>query len=208
MTLLILFLKGLGVGLAVAAPVGPIGVLCVRRTLDYGPWVGLVSGLGAAGADAMYGAVAGFGLTAVAGFMIDFQDHLRLAGGAFLILLGGRLLARGPLKDDAKEAAGRPQLAGAFGSCFLLTLTNPATVISFVAIFAGLGLIGEAADYVAATSLVIGVFVGSAMWWLALSGLVSLVRGRVTPRIMLWINRASGTIITVFGVGALASFLF
>ncbi len=208
MALLILFLKGLGVGLAVAAPVGPVGVLCVRRTLDHGPWVGLVSGLGAAGADACYGAVAGFGLTAVAGLLIDFQDHLRLLGGAFLIFMGGRLLVRGPLKDDATVAADQTHLARAFGSCFLLTLTNPATIIAFVAIFAGLGLIGEAADYVAATSLVAGVFVGSAMWWLALCGFVSLVRGRVTPSIMPWINRASGTIITAFGVGALASFLF
>lgn len=208
MALLIMFLKGLGVGLAVAAPVGPVGVLCVRRTLDHGPWVGLVSGLGAAGADACYGAVAGFGLTTVAGFLIDFQDPLRLVGGAFLMFLGGRLLARGPIQGDPTAGTGQTSLAGAFGSCFLLTLTNPATVISFVAIFAGLGLIGEAADYVAATSLVTGVFVGSAMWWLALSGFVSLVRGRVTPSIMLWINRASGTLITVFGVGALASFLF
>ena len=124
------------------------------------------------------------------------------------MFLGGRLLARGPIQGDPAAGTGQTRLAGAFGSCFLLTLTNPATIISFVAIFAGLGLVGEAADYVAATSLVAGVFVGSAFWWLALSGFVSLVRGRVTPRIMLWINRTSGAIITGFGMGALASFLF
>lgn len=207
MSLLILFLKGLGVGLAVAAPVGPIGVLCVRRTLRHGSLVGLASGLGAAGADAFYGAVAGFGLTSISGLLIDFQDSLRLGGGAFLLFLGARILLRGPIEDGTGNGPERTNLAGAFGSCFLLTLTNPATVLSFVAIFAGLGLVSGTTDYTAATSLVVGVFIGSAAWWLALSGLVSLLRGHVTPEIMVWINRTSGVIIVGFGLVVLITFL-
>ena len=207
MSLLILFLKGLGVGLAVAAPVGPIGVLCVRRTLRHGPLVGLASGLGAAGADAFFGAVAGFGLTTISGLMIDFQDYLRLGGGTFLLFMGARILLRGPVEDEAGNGPERTNLAGDFGSCFLLTLTNPATILSFAAIFAGLGLVSGTTNYTAATCLVIGVFIGSAAWWLALSGIVSLLRGHVTPQIMVWINRTSGIIISGFGLLVLITFL-
>lgn len=202
---LLLFIKGLAVGLAIAAPVGPVGVLCVRRTLNHGPWVGLASGLGAACADAVYGAIAAFGLSSVAGLMIDYQNHLRLFGGAFLLLIGARVLFKKSSEESLSQKNAQVQLAGAYASCFLLTLTNPATILSFIAIFAGLGLVGQVAGLMAALILVSGVFAGSAMWWLALSGVVGLLRGRVTPRILVWINRLSGAIIAGFGIGVLGS---
>lgn len=198
-----MLLQGVAVGLAIAAPVGPIGALCVSRTLRYGVWVGLASGLGAACADAVYGAIAGFGVSSVAVFLLDVQDVLRVLGGAFLLVLGAGILARGPSPESSKGALGEARLPGAFASCFLLTLTNPTTILAFVAIFAGLGLVEETRDVIAAASLVFGVFIGSAAWWLALGGFVGLLRGRVTPQVMVWVNRASGAVMAGFGAGAL-----
>ena len=200
---LLLFLEGIAVGLAIAAPVGPIGALCISRTLRHGTWIGLASGLGAACADAAYGAIAGFGVSSVAAFLVDFQDALRLLGGTFLLVLGIRILTREPAHEASQPAWGEARHAGAFASCFLLTLTNPTTILAFVAIFAGLGLVQEGLDYTAAASLVLGVFLGSAFWWLALSAMVGLLRGRVTPAILVWVNRGSGAVITGFGIGVL-----
>ena len=200
---LLLFLEGIAVGLAIAMPVGPIGALCISRTLRHGTWIGLASGLGAACADAAYGAIAGFGVSSVAAFLVDFQDALRLLGGTFLLVLGVRILTREPAPEARQPAWGEARHAGAFASCFLLTLTNPTTILSFVAIFAGLGLVQEGLDYTGAASLVLGVFLGSALWWLALSAMVGLLRGRVTPAILVWVNRGSGAVITGFGIGVL-----
>jgi threonine/homoserine/homoserine lactone efflux protein len=196
-----LFLRGLILGLSIAAPVGPIGVLCIRRTLAQGRSYGLVSGLGAATADAVYGCVAGFGLTFVSGFLVDQQSWLRLIGGAFLCYLGIKTLLAKPVQDPA-EAKG-VGLLGAYGSTFFLTLTNPMTILSFAAVFAGLGVAETGGDYGSAAILVAGVFTGSALWWLILSGGVSLFRDRFTPQALVWVNRISGLVVLGFGVFAL-----
>ncbi len=195
-------LRGLVIGLSIAAPVGPIGVLCIRRTLADGRAAGLVSGLGAASADALYGCIAGFGLTFVSSFLVGQQTWLRLIGGLFLCYLGIRTLLARPADEAAP--AGRGGLAAAYASTFVLTLTNPMTILSFIAIFSGLGLASAAGDYAAAGTLVLGVFLGSALWWLALSGGVGAFRSRLGPRSLLWVNRLSGVVITAFGVYALA----
>lgn len=193
------------IGFSIAAPVGPIGVLCIRRTLTKGRRVGLVSGLGAATADAIYGCIAGFGLTVVSSFLVDQQGGIRLAGGLFLCYLGVRSFFTEPAE---RGGAGQPSgVVGAYGSTFLLTLTNPMTILSFAAIFAGLGLLGASPDYVAAAVLVLGVFVGSALWWFALSGVASLFRERFDVRALRWINRISGVVVAVFGLTALAGLL-
>jgi threonine/homoserine/homoserine lactone efflux protein len=194
-------LRGLVVGFSIAAPVGPIGVLCIRRTLAYGRVSGLVSGLGAASADALYGAVAGFGLTAISGFLIDQQALLRLAGGLFLCYLGLRTLLAPPAQHAA-STSGRG-FWEAFASTFFLTLTNPVTVLAFGAIFAGLGLAEAGGDYGSAGTLVAGVFLGSASWWLILSAGVSLLRGRFNDLWLRWVNTVSGLIVLGFGLLAL-----
>ncbi len=196
------FLSGMIIGFSIAAPVGPIGVLCIRRTLADGRLHGLASGLGAASADAIYGSIAGFGLTAISGFLVAQGDWLRLIGGVFLVYLGARTFLTRPAERPA-GAVGRG-LASAYASTFALTLTNPVTILSFAAIFAGLGLAEREADYGAAVALVAGVFSGSAAWWLLLSGGVSLFRRAFTPSRMRWINRLSGAVLTGFGVLALA----
>ncbi|KRT77178.1 MAG: putative threonine efflux protein [Armatimonadetes bacterium CSP1-3] len=196
-------IRGLIIGFSIAAPVGPIGLLCIRRTLADGRVAGFVSGLGAATADGFYGAVAAFGLTIISHALIEDRVWLRLVGGAFLCYLGVRTFLAKPAPQAA--AGEGMQLAGAYISTFLLTLTNPLTILSFAAVFAGLGLGSAQRDYASAVVLVLGVFAGSALWWLTLSTGVGLLRTRVGPRLLVWVNRISGTIIAAFGVAALLS---
>lgn len=196
------FWRGFLIGLAIAAPVGAIGLLCIRRTLAYGRLVGFVTGLGAATADAVYGAIAALGLTSVAVFLANVQTPLRLLGGAFLIYLGWRTFVSRPADAAAADRPGN--LAGMFASTFALTLANPSTIISFAAIFAGLGLAGSTGPS-SALFMVAGVFLGSATWWLVLSSGVGLLRGVMTPDRLLWVNRASGVLIALLGAGAMLS---
>ena len=198
------FLRGLLIGFSIAAPVGPIGVLCIRRTLAEGRSAGLVSGLGAATADAFYGSLAGFGLSLVANFLVSQQAWLRLVGGLFLLYLGVKTFLSQPASDPGQPARAKTRgLWGAYLSTLLLTLTNPLTVLSFAAIFAGLGLVETGGNPLSAGLLVLGVFSGSAAWWLLLSGGVSLLHAKVTTSTLRWINRIAGLVIIGFGVAAL-----
>jgi threonine/homoserine/homoserine lactone efflux protein len=200
-----LLLRGLLIGFSIAAPVGPIGVLCIRRTLAEGRLAGLLTGLGAATADAVYGAIAAFGLTFIAGFLVRQQNLLALVGGGFLCYLGVRTFLAVPA--EAASDAGGKSLLGMYASTFFLTLTNPLTILSFAAIYAGLGLATNTGSYLSAVLVVLGVFLGSAGWWLLLSGIVSIFRSRITPRALRWINRISGIIILAFGLGMLLRLL-
>ena len=196
-----LLLRGIVIGFSIAAPVGPIGVLCIRRTLADGRAAGLATGLGAATADSLYGCLAAFGLTALTGALVGAQTWIRLIGGAFLLYLGVRTFLAKP-SGRAAEARGSGLLSD-YASTFLLTLTNPMTILSFVAVFAALGLGTTHPEPLAAAVLVLGVFVGSAIWWLTLSGGVSLLRTRFDEAKLRWVNRASGAIITAFGAAAI-----
>lgn len=192
--------KGAVIGFSIAAPVGPIGLLCIRRTLAEGRAVGLATGLGAATADAAYGFVAAMGLTSISGFLVGQRWWLGILGGLFLCYLGIRTFLNRPAEQAAaSRGAG---VAGAFLSTLFLTLTNPITILSFVAVFAGLGL-GEAPSQARAGGLVVGVFLGSACWWLLLSGGVALCRARIQSEWMQTINRVSGTLILAFGLYSL-----
>jgi threonine/homoserine/homoserine lactone efflux protein len=195
------FLKGAALGFSIAAPVGPIGVLCIRRSLADGALKGFTAGLGAATADAAYGCVAGFGLTAVSHFLVRHQAAFGLVGGLFLCYLGVRTFVSKPAQAAAAAGAG---FASVYGSTLLLTLANPATILSFAAAFSAFGL-GASADYVAASALVLGVFLGSAAWWLVLSGGVGLLRSRVTSAWMRAVNRVSGVVLVALGIGAIVT---
>ena len=197
-----LFLEGVVIGLAVAAPVGPIGVLCIRRTLAGGRASGFVSGLGAATADAAYGSVAALGLTFVTSLLIGAETWLRLLGGVFLVFLGVRTFLSRPSERPAAVRKGH--LPGAYASTLVLTLANPATILSFAAIFAGLGAGSMGGDAVHAMSLVLGVFCGSALWWFVLSGATSLFCAKLSACGLRWVNRISGVVLAGFGVVALS----
>ncbi len=196
-------LKGFAIGISIAAPVGPIGVLCIRRTLASGWLIGLLTGLGAATADALYGAIAAFGLTFVSSFLVHQQVWLRLVGGAFLCYLGIKTFVSKPvnLTNQPKPTS----LLNAFASTFFLTLTNPVTILAFAAIFAGIGLETAPRGYQSAGFMVLGVFLGSGSWWLILSFVASLFKNRISLNGLLWINRLSGLIILGFGIVALIS---
>ena len=196
--------QGAIIGFAIAAPVGPIGVLCIRRTLANGRGSGLVSGLGAATADATYGGIAGFGVTFVSAVLVGQQVPIRLLGGAFLVLLGVRTFFSAPKGLERKSGG---SLAGDYLSTLALTLSNPVTIVAFAAVFTGLGITGQGGDYTAASFLVSGVFAGSALWWVILSGIVSVFRGAFDLGRMRWVNRISGAVIVGFGAVALLSIL-
>lgn len=197
-----LFLKGLAFGFLLAATVGPMWLLCFRRTVASGALAGIVSGLGIAVADGFYGAVAAFGLTAISGFLFGYGVWLGLAGAAFLVYLGVKtLLAHSVETTMEKDAKG---LAASFFSTLGLTLTNPPTILAFAAIFAGLGLAANA-DYNAAALVVAGVFLGSAAWWLILAGAAARLRHRLGPRLARGINVVSGLSILGFAAWQLAA---
>lgn len=191
-------LKGFIIGFSIAAPVGPIGLLCIRRTLAEGRTSGLVSGLGAATADALYGCIAGFGLTFISTLLISHQLWFRVVGGFFLCFMGLKALLSRPAEQTANGKG--KGLVGAYASTFFLTLTNPMTILSFAAIFAGLGLASAGGNYLSASILVLGVFSGSALWWFLLSGGVSFFQAKFNLRELKWVNRGSGILILLFGL--------
>jgi len=195
------FLRGLLIGFSIAAPVGPIGVLCIRRTLAEGRLAGFLSGMGAASADMVYGAVAAFGLTAIQNLLLSQSTWLSIVGGIFLLYLGIKTFFSKPAEQAAKSSRGG--LFGAYLTTFFLTITNPITILSFIAIFAGLRLGETDGNYVSAILMVLGVFLGSAAWWLTLSTGVSFLRKKFPPALLAWINRLAGVIIFAFGLAAL-----
>lgn len=197
------FIKGVIIGLSIAVPVGPIGVLCIRRTLTQGRMIGFLSGLGAATADAFYGAIAGFGLTVLSNLLVGQQTGLRLIGGGLLCIIGVKTFLSKPA-EQGNSVEGNTRW-GAYLSTFILTLTNPMTILFFAAVFAGLGVGSGSDHYLSAGILVLGVFMGSASWWLVLSGFTGLLRGMFNVNRMRWLNRISGLIIIGFGLIAFLS---
>jgi threonine/homoserine/homoserine lactone efflux protein len=198
---LYLLIKGTIIGFSIAAPIGPISILCMRLTLMNGIAVGFAAGLGAATADACYGIIAGFGLTSISGFLLSQKVVISLIGGLFLGYLGIKTFFIPPATE---AAACKPTGAlSAYASTFALTVTNPLTILAFMAVFAGLGIVSANNSYTEALALVMGIFLGSALWGLVLSGTVSLLRGNVTPTSMKWINVLSGIVILAFAIGIL-----
>lgn len=201
-----LLLRGFVLGFAVAASPGPIFFLCVRRTLVGGRLYGLFSGLGVATVDALYAAVATFGITALTAAFVTGRRPLALIGGAALILLGARILLERPRASESTAPVTPRGLASAYASTAGLTVTNPATIVSFAALAATLGL-GTTGSWLRPASVVCGVLIGSAAWWCMLVVAVSLLRARVTPAVVRGLSVLSGAAIAVLGmIAVLAAF--
>lgn len=201
----ILFVKSLFLGLAIAAPLGPIGALCINRTLERGFAAGVAGGLGTALADGVYAALAAVGFAAFSEVLGLIDTPLRLIGGAFMLWLGWKSMAPKPPRTAASVSA--RDLLGTTAATFLLTITNPMTILSFAAIFAGLGL-ASTTGTAGAALVVSGVFVGSMLWWCLLSGGVALARDRLPGAFALWVSRLSGIVLIGFGVWAMVSAVF
>ncbi len=200
------FLNGIIFGLILAAPVGPVAALCFERTITEGRMHGLLSGLGAALADAVYGAIAAFGISAISMWVTGHQTALRLVGGIIMLLLAVKTVTAKPRAQTGKvaERVHTESLPQDFLSAFFLAITNPITLITFAGLFAALGVKG-ALSLGDGIWLVIGVFIGSALWWFALSAGAGMVRGFIDVVYQRWINRISAAILLFFGVFILGS---
>lgn len=197
----LIFWQGLLIGFSIAVPVGPIGLLCIRRALERGRLWGLISGLGAASADAVYGCIAGFGLTLISQFLIDHQMESYLIGGLFLIYSGGKIMLTQSKVDPSQASSNDVQgLITAYLSIFVLTLTNPLTMFAYLATFAGLGIALDKSNNLSVIALVMGVFLGSTLWWAILSSSVVALQTRFNLYSLKWMNRISGLVIIMFGV--------
>lgn len=196
--------RGLVIGFTIAAAVGPITLLVIRRTIDHGGRYGFASGLGVATADATYAGVAAFGLTAITSVLVSGHVLLGVIGGAIIAFMGYRTMVSTP--TVAAPDAERPGMAGAFASIYALTMTNPLTIVLYAGVFAGIGLVAGA-SFVDAALLTLAVWLGSTLWWVVLCSVVAWVRGRVSTRALLWVNRISGAALVVFGAFAVIAAL-
>jgi threonine/homoserine/homoserine lactone efflux protein len=197
-------LKALILGFTIATAVGPITLLVIRRTISHGTLYGLVSGLGVATADATYGGIAAFGLTALTAVLVSAHVLLGVVGGIVIVLMGYRTTVAKPEEVATEEA--RPGLLPAFASIYGLTMTNPLTIVLYAGVFAGIGL-SAGSSFVDAAVLTLAVWAGSGLWWLVLTPIVGWGRERVSSRVLLWVNRASGLALVVFGIAAILSVL-
>ena len=199
-------LKGLAVGIIIALPVGPVGVLCIHRTIFHGRLAGFISGLGAASADAVFGIIAAFGLTFVSNLLLDHQAWLRLGGAGFLLYIGISAFTADPFEGTQSQRDAEGLIAD-YASAFVLTITNPITILAFLAIFAAIGFSGHEATLGRAAVLVLGVWLGSLLWWAGLAFGAGMVRLSFDRNHLVWINRGSGVILALCGVALLGSLL-
>jgi threonine/homoserine/homoserine lactone efflux protein len=201
---LIIFLKGIFIGFAMAVPIGPIGILCIRRTLSEGRLRGLIIGLGAATADLIYGCIAAFGITFISDALVSQRIWLRIAGGVLLLYMGIRTFRKQPV--DPNIPANSNGILRSYLTAFLITLTNPLSIFAFIVVFAALGLGNEAIIF-SGSALVLGVFIGSFLWFLSLSSGVMLLRKKLDLIGLKWVNKISGILIIISGIIVMVSLL-
>jgi threonine/homoserine/homoserine lactone efflux protein len=193
-------IRGFVVGLTIAAAVGPITLLVIRRTIAHGGLYGFASGLGVAAADATYAGVAAFGLTAITSVLVSGHVLLGLVGGAVIAFMGLRTMRARPSGPAADTE--RPGMTGAFASIYALTMTNPLTIVLYAGVFAGIGLVAGS-SFLDAGIVTLAAWLGSTAWWVILCAIVGWARGRVSTTALLWVNRISGAALVVFGVVAI-----
>ncbi len=203
--LVTVLLKGAIIGFSLAAPIGPVGMMCIRRTLTHGHLRGFVSGLGAATADSVYAIVAAFGITLISNFIIAHEYSIRLVGGILLILLGIRTLLIHPVEKDPENRLNGH--AGAYATMFLLTFTNPMTLFAFAVVFAGIGAGSAVGNTLTATFLVAGVFLGSALWFLFITTAVHIYKDKFKLWGLKIVNMIAGSFILLCGIVVLVSIL-
>ncbi|MEO1272326.1 MAG: LysE family transporter [Myxococcota bacterium] len=209
MVWLVLFIKAIIVGFAIAVPVGPVGFLCIRRAIAGGVGAGFIAGVGAALADALAAALAAFGLTAISDILLSYATTLQLIGGVVLIAVSiPMLFAQAPDPPSATpepDGRRRPEGLSMIPAAFVLTVSNPATVLAMAGIFSGFGLVASPDQPWIAALIVLGVFIGASGWWLLLSILATVFRDRLSEQTLIWINRGMGVVIAILGVLGLIS---
>lgn len=201
-------LKGILIGFVASIPLGPVGVICVQRTLCKSHKAGFISGLGAATADTVFATIAAFFLSIVMAFIERYVNVLKVIGGICVIIVGVNIFLKNPAVQLRRNRANKGNLWSDYLSVFFITLTNPAFILMFIALFASFGIsIQEGSPAFIGTGLIVGVFVGASLWWLTLTSVVSLLRRKFRPRHMLYLNRISGALIVLLGVIAILSLI-
>lgn len=193
-------LTAFGIGVAVSVPLGPIGVLCIQRTMNKGFFSGFISGAGAASADMIYAIIAGFSISMIKDFLIEYQIPIRIAGSLFLAFVGYKIFMSNPAKEIRKLRNDGQNYYKDFGTSFLVTISNPITIVAFGAIFAGFDMVGDNSGFFSILTLIVMVFAGAISWWLILIAIVSIFRKRIRLRNLLWINRITGVLIILFAL--------
>ena len=201
-----LFFEGTIIGISVAAPLGPVGIICINRTLTGGFLNGFVSGLGAATADLLYGILVVLGISGLTTFLLEIQVPIRITGILFIVFLGVRnIINLWPKKDTTvKNTVG----ITSYTTTFFITLTNPLTIVFFIGIMAGAGLVKESMNYFPALALVAGIFAGSLLWWICLAGATNILRARIREKSVVLINRMSGVVLILFAVYLFIKFMY
>ena len=201
-------IKGLIVGFLASIPLGPVGVLCIQRTINKGRYSGLISGMGAATVDMFFALVAALGLTYIINFIEEQQFLIQLIGGGVLIFLGTKIFNTNPIKQIRKHRRKKNKLIEDYLSVFFLTLSNPLALFLFVAAFAGIGMVTSKDSSLKSALIILGVFIGAMLWWSILTSLIDLFRKRFRLKQLWWINKIAGVLIIIFGVAAMLSIFF
>lgn len=201
-------IKGIIIGLSVSAPVGPVAILCMQKTINKGVASGFAAGVGAAAADIVYAVIAGFSLTFISDFLIDNQLYIRIIGGVFLTILGFKIFMTNPAKQVWKQRHAKNAFFADFITSFAVTVSNPITILAFGAIFAGFNMVDKNSDFSHILVLIVAVFTGALIWWLTVVGIVSLFKKRIRLRNLLWINKITGIAIILFAVFVAVSAFF
>ena len=201
-------IKGIIIGVLVSIPLGPVGVVCIQRTLNRGRWAGFFSGMGAAFADTIFAIIAVLGLSFIINFVEEHQLYFKIIGCVFLIFLGYRIFYTNPITQIRRQRNNKNNLFEDFLSVFLLTLTNPLAVFLFLAVFASLGILADELNYYVAFYIVLGITLGAALYWFSLSSFVNAFRKKFRLKSLWWLNKISGMSIMLFGLAAIVSLLF
>lgn len=202
---ILFIIKGIVIGISVSAPLGPIGVLCIQRTLNKGFKSGLISGVGAASADIIYAIIAGFSITFISDFLIENQNYIRIIGGMFLIFIGAKIFTSNPAKQIRRLRTKGNNYYKDFITSFFVTVSNPITILAFGAIFASFNMVEKGSGTFPVIILVVTVFSGAILWWLSLISIVTIFKSRIRLRNLLWINRITGVLIIIFALFVIIS---
>lgn len=194
-------------GIAVSAPLGPLGVLCIQRTINKGFFAGFVSGIGAAFADLIYASIAGFGISIIADFLAVHQTVIRAVGGIIVLIVGIMIFNSNPIKQVRRQKAQKNTYISDFVSSFFITITNPLTIVFFGAVFAGVGL-NKPNSLEPIILTLVGVLLGALIWWMALSIVVNVFRNKIRLRNLWWINKITGVLVAIFGLAVFISIFF
>lgn len=199
------FIKGIIIGLLVSVPLGPIGIMCIQRTLNKGYMSGFISGLGAATADILFSIIAGFGLSIIINFIVERHIYFQILGGLFVLYIGYRIFSTNPVKQLKLQRLNRTRLSQDFVSVFLLTLSNPLAIFLFVGIMAGLNVANDLLSIFELSILVAGIAGGAILWWFVLASVANRFRKKIRLKSIWWLNKITGSVVFLFGLAVIVS---